>query len=262
MCFNPIFFYFQDYAAKYKSQIDKAIKYVADKVSTEEDVYALAIAAVVLKKIKHSEAGKLLEKLDKSSKFENDLKWWSNMAKDHSNDIEVTSYILQSLVDSEEPGKLLPIIKWLVSQRNSLGGFDSTQDTVVGLQALIKFAEKYSATGDGKMKIEFEAQDGEGKDVTKGTFSVDKENSLLLQTHVVSRKKSKSPKKNTKSKKSPNLMFCLVLSRPAVRCLFPFFMFILLSSAKTFVFYIFGDFVLGILILGIMLHSRKKFVIW
>lgn len=38
----------------------------------------------------------------------------------------------------------LPILKWLINQRNELGGFQSTQDTFVGLKALAKFAESTS----------------------------------------------------------------------------------------------------------------------
>ncbi|XP_005179179.1 alpha-2-macroglobulin isoform X3 [Musca domestica] len=176
-----------DYASKYKPQIQKALQYLADHIEKEDNIYALAIAGVVLNKVHHPDASKLLEKLEKSSTFENGLKWWSNANKDHSNDIEVTSYILQSLVETEEAGKLLPIVQWLVGQRNSLGGFDSTQDTVVGLQALIKFAERFMAVGggDGKMSIAFEAKDGEGHETTKDTIEVDKDNALLLQTHVL-----------------------------------------------------------------------------
>jgi len=36
--------------------------------------------------------------------------------------------------------KAMPVMKWLMSQRNSFGGFHSTQDTVLGLEALSKFA--------------------------------------------------------------------------------------------------------------------------
>ncbi|XP_061401967.1 CD109 antigen-like, partial [Musca vetustissima] len=176
----------EDYAAKYKSQIQQGLKYLGDHIATEDNIYALSIAAVVLNKVRHPDVPKLMEKLEKAATFKNSLKWWSNENKDHSNDIEVTAYILQSLTETEEAGKLLPIIQWLVGQRNSLGGFDSTQDTVVGLQALIKFAERFMAGGggDGKMLIDFEAKDGEGKQTTKDTIEVDKENALLLQTHV------------------------------------------------------------------------------
>ncbi|XP_065357540.1 CD109 antigen-like isoform X6 [Calliphora vicina] len=174
-----------DYSNKYKPEIEMGIKYLVDNIDKEDDTYALALSLVVLKKVQHPSAGKLMEKLEKLAHEENGLKWWTNSAKDHSNDIEITAYILEAYVYSEPAGKLLPIIKWLIGNRNSMGGFDSTQDTVVGLQALINFAEKYITAGDGKMTIKFEAQDGEGKETTKGSFSVDKENSLILQTHVL-----------------------------------------------------------------------------
>ncbi|XP_037812901.1 alpha-2-macroglobulin-like isoform X4 [Lucilia sericata] len=174
-----------DYSNKYKSEVEKGIKYLVDNIEKESDTYALGLAMVVLKKVQHPSADKLMEKLEKLAHEENSLKWWTKSSKDHNNDIEITAYILEAYVYTEPAGKLLPIIKWLIGKRNSNGGFDSTQDTVVGLQALIKFAEKYIAGGDGKMTIKFEAQDEEGKETTKGSFSVDKENSLILQTHVL-----------------------------------------------------------------------------
>lgn len=57
--------------------------------------------------------------------------------------MEITSYILLSKLHeatNEELAYLIPITKWINSQRNSLGGFYSTQDTVVALEALSKFA--------------------------------------------------------------------------------------------------------------------------
>ncbi|XP_075152774.1 CD109 antigen-like [Haematobia irritans] len=175
----------KEYATKYYSQIEKALKYLNDNVDSEENIYSLALILLVFHKAKWPETEKVMERVQLKSNFENNLKWWTNSLKYCNNDIEVTAYIMQSLVETEDAGNLLPIIKWLVGQRNSLGGFDSTQDTVVGLQALITFAEKYSASGDGKMSIEFEAQDEEGTETTTGTFNIDRENALLLQSHVL-----------------------------------------------------------------------------
>ncbi|XP_013104374.2 CD109 antigen isoform X1 [Stomoxys calcitrans] len=175
----------KEYASKYGSQIEKSLQYLSDNVDSEDNLYSLALILAVFQKAKHPLAEKILERVQLKSKYENNLKWWSNSLKYCNNDIEVTAYIFQSLVETEEAGKLLPIIKWLVGQRNSLGGFDSTQDTVVGLKALIAFAEKYAASGDGKMTIQFEAQTEEGIETTTGEFSVDKENALLLQSHVL-----------------------------------------------------------------------------
>ncbi|XP_075152773.1 thioester-containing protein 1 allele S3-like [Haematobia irritans] len=175
----------KEYATKYYSQIEKALKYLNDNVDSEENIYSLALILLVFHKAKWPETEKVMERVQLKSNFENNLKWWTNSLKYCNNDIEVTAYIFQSLVETEDAGNLLPIIKWLVGQRNSLGGFDSTQDTVVGLQALITFAEKYSASGDGKISIEFEALDEEGIATATGTFNIDRENALLLQSHVL-----------------------------------------------------------------------------
>nr|HID15150.1 hypothetical protein [Anaerolineae bacterium] len=47
--------------------------------------------------------------------------------------------------------------RWLVAQRNAFGGFNSTQDTVVGLQALTAFA----ATGRADVNLTVTVQAGE-----------------------------------------------------------------------------------------------------
>uniref|UniRef100_T1GEK5 Alpha-2-macroglobulin domain-containing protein n=1 Tax=Megaselia scalaris TaxID=36166 RepID=T1GEK5_MEGSC len=75
--------------------------------------------------------------------------------------------------------EMIPTIKWLIAQRNSEGGFDSTQDTVVGLQALTMFAQK-SGCGNAEMNVEFKTDEG-----SNGSFSVSKENSLVLQSHIL-----------------------------------------------------------------------------
>lgn len=124
--------------------------------------------------------------------------WWSSSAGEnhdivpyyrwwrwpHSEEVEVTSYVMLSLLDdkSETIETILPILKWLVAQRNNYGGFSSTQDTIVGLQALIKFAEK-SGYEAAEMDIKFETQ---GKGRTKSeNLDVNKENGLLLQSFEV-----------------------------------------------------------------------------
>ncbi|XP_073822273.1 CD109 antigen-like [Musca autumnalis] len=174
------------YATNYSKEIDKSLQYLADHVENEDNIYSLALMLLVFQKSKHPLADKVRNKLQQNAKFENNLKWWSNSTKYNNNDIEVTAYILQALLETEnEPGKILPIIKWLIGQRNNLGGFDSTQDTVVGLKALVAFAEKYSANNGGKVKIHFKAMDWEAAETTTGNFEVDQENSFILQSHLL-----------------------------------------------------------------------------
>ena len=54
--------------------------------------------------------------------------------------IETTGYATLALLERGDRFNASRAAKWLVGQRNAQGGFGSTQDTVVGLQALTQFA--------------------------------------------------------------------------------------------------------------------------
>uniref|UniRef100_A0A2K6K8H5 Alpha-2-macroglobulin like 1 n=1 Tax=Rhinopithecus bieti TaxID=61621 RepID=A0A2K6K8H5_RHIBE len=60
-------------------------------------------------------------------------------------DVELTAYALlaqltKPSLTQKEIAKATSIVAWLAKQRNAYGGFSSTQDTVVALQALAKYA--------------------------------------------------------------------------------------------------------------------------
>ncbi|KAL5005061.1 hypothetical protein ScPMuIL_018517 [Solemya velum] len=99
-------------------------------------------------------------------------------------EIEMTAYVLLALLEdnnSETFDTALPIVRWLTKQRNTLGGFVSTQDTVVALQALAKFAKLVYRRG---MNITMDIEDNEGH---VGHFSVTSANNLLLQSVTLPR---------------------------------------------------------------------------
>ena len=70
---------------------------------------------------------------------EDNLEFESFMGSSKS--IEATGYAALFFMQKERIEDSLPMIMWLASQRNENGGFRSSQDTVIGLQALAKFAE-------------------------------------------------------------------------------------------------------------------------
>ncbi|KAL6456291.1 hypothetical protein MHYP_G00348340 [Metynnis hypsauchen] len=94
-------------------------------------------------------------------------------------EVEMTSYVLLALlsgpvIQTFDMSYSASIVRWLAQQQNAFGGFASTQDTVVALQALAKFsAATYSpastvvvtVTGPSPAKI----------------FTVNQSNRLLLQ---------------------------------------------------------------------------------
>jgi len=53
--------------------------------------------------------------------------------------VEVTAYNIMSLILEERTDEAVNAVKWLAKNKNSQGGFSSTQDTVVGLQALSQY---------------------------------------------------------------------------------------------------------------------------
>lgn len=91
----------------------------------------------------------------------------------------MTSYALLSFLEAGHVTSGLPIVKWLLSQQNDCGGFQSTQDTVVGLQALSKFAEKISSK-DSNVRITI----GYG-DNAEANMNVNADNAIILQKYEV-----------------------------------------------------------------------------
>lgn len=109
-------------------------------------------------------------------------KWWTNSKsnKDASKsiDVELTAYGLLALVQANRLAEAFPYFKWLLAQRNDRGGFVSTQDTVVGLEALATFGQFLpSQNNDIQMKIQ-----GNSTPAEKRFINVTAENSLLLQS--------------------------------------------------------------------------------
>ncbi|XP_078348546.1 C3 and PZP-like alpha-2-macroglobulin domain-containing protein 8 isoform X2 [Oculina patagonica] len=107
--------------------------------------------------------------------------WWNPYYRAPAADIEMTAYALMTYVllaqdDVSLIGEAMPIVRWLTKQRNALGGFSSTQDTCVALQALSKYArDVYSNTTD--LTVQF----GEDNSQFSHTFSITDNNRLVSQ---------------------------------------------------------------------------------
>ena len=174
----------------YKTAIDKAVAYIAKNVDSLEDNYSLAIATYALQLAKHELKDSLMSKLESKAENKNGLKYWSKEIpqsdkenpwnyRPSSVNVEMTAYALQALVAADQISSAVPIMKWLVTQRNKNGGFVSTQDTVVGLQALSKLAMKIYAPNS---KIDMELRHSGGA-ITK--MSVNEQNALILQKYEI-----------------------------------------------------------------------------
>ncbi|XP_040217257.1 alpha-2-macroglobulin-like isoform X2 [Rana temporaria] len=152
------------------------------------NVYTLALLAYTYTLCGETELRKtVLEKLEeKAVQGDGQLHWKrdsvppnqdSHWYRAPSAEVEMTSYVLLALLSCPEPdlGKATEIVNWLSRQQNPYGGFSSTQDTVVALQALAKYSElTFSDKGD--LTVTVSASPG-----FLEKFHVDKNNRLLLQ---------------------------------------------------------------------------------
>lgn len=178
----------ENFNEAYRATIDKALRFLSENCNTTTDNYSLAIVAYALQLADHSLKDTLLSKLEtKAVKQDNGMRWGTEVSESERNffkkasalDIEMTAYALQAFLTADRLTNATQILKWLISQRNENGGFHSTQDTVVGLQALSKVAAKmYSANTN--MTIRFHNYNGYDKSV-----SIDGTNAFILQKDQV-----------------------------------------------------------------------------
>ncbi|KAL5004830.1 hypothetical protein ScPMuIL_018286 [Solemya velum] len=101
-----------------------------------------------------------------------------------SAEVEMTAYALLAMLTNEDHTNetivddAMPVVLWLTKQRNPWGGFSSTQDTVIALQALAKYAT-FTYKGDMHVNITVSGTD------VNSNFLVASDNSLLLQSEVI-----------------------------------------------------------------------------
>ncbi|KAI4467993.1 macroglobulin / complement [Holotrichia oblita] len=110
----------------------------------QPDKYTLAISTYALYLVEwYSLANRNLQKLLELATRDGDLLWWSQPDLSPSVNIEMTSYVLMSLLHRNSSQNLYhanSIVKWLHSKLGSKGGFTTTQDTSVALDALSRYA--------------------------------------------------------------------------------------------------------------------------
>ncbi|OFW57221.1 MAG: hypothetical protein A2133_06865 [Actinobacteria bacterium RBG_16_64_13] len=151
--------------AGYDPAANKAIAYLEGKLESITDPYALALTTYALELGGSDMAAKAQEALMALAiEDENGLHWSSGVAPVPggpgdvrplvqgaegglmpidmlpSLDVEATGYGTLALIASNDRINAARAAKWLVGQRNSQGGFGTTQDTVVALQALTEYA--------------------------------------------------------------------------------------------------------------------------
>lgn len=90
----------------------------------------------------------------------------------------MTSYALLAYVEANLVYDAIPVVNWLISQENPFGGFASTQDTIIGLQALSKLTEKMSTQTNMQVKFSYKKQES-------NNINVNRDNAMIVQKFKV-----------------------------------------------------------------------------
>lgn len=172
-----------------KVQLDNACQYLKSSTAdiSQIDTYTLALVYYAFETYEFDDVFTqvISDELEHRSVNTDGFKYWTETSEintgklSKSADLEITAYVLLAkLYNSQETqesvNQIISITKWINSQRNSLGGFYSTQDTVIALEALSKFATRFY-TSKINMKGAYQFNDIENQ------FIIDDSNRLLNQ---------------------------------------------------------------------------------
>ncbi|XP_035392341.1 alpha-2-macroglobulin-like protein 1 [Electrophorus electricus] len=169
--------------------VAKSLEYLRNAHAKTNSTYAIALLSYTFTLAGDQVMrGTLLSRLNQLAIVTVDGRHWSSGSQGMGTnplDVEMTAYVLLALLSgpplaSFDLGYSASIVHWLGQQQNSYGGFISTQDTVVALQALAKYSSiTYSPTGT--IAVTVMSTHGLKTQLTVAQFTVNQSNRLLYQ---------------------------------------------------------------------------------
>ncbi|MDW7731505.1 MAG: alpha-2-macroglobulin family protein [Methanolobus sp.] len=163
-----------------------AKKYLEDNLAEQDDPYALAIGTLALQRLDSPFADEALNGLLAISKQDDDGTYWGYgdgaVAKPYeyggydfiapsSKNVETTAYATLALIEAKDP-TASSSLKWIAAQRNSNGGFSSTQDTVMAFRALMTAAATAGRDIDATVYVLADGREIRSINVNSANFDV------------------------------------------------------------------------------------------
>uniref|UniRef100_A0A8C9RGN3 Alpha-2-macroglobulin-like protein 1-like n=1 Tax=Scleropages formosus TaxID=113540 RepID=A0A8C9RGN3_SCLFO len=157
------------------------VSYLTSTYTTALMAYAFSLAGDGEKR------AQLMTRLYGLAVTEGGLLHWSQSASETAGSltVEMTSYVLLAVLSTAAPlsaaelGYATGIVRWLVKQQNAYGGFSSTQDTVVALQALALYSTMVKNPG-GSSTVTVRSASGQQQ-----VFAVNLGNKLVYQERML-----------------------------------------------------------------------------
>ncbi|XP_053502368.1 alpha-2-macroglobulin isoform X2 [Ictalurus furcatus] len=167
--------------------VKKGLLCLKSSIGNLTNTYATALLAYTFSLAGENETREqLLKELDNVAITGDGQLHWSQSASDDSGSlsVEISSYVLLAVLTAgqlttADLGYANRIVSWLVKQQNPYGGFSSTQDTVVALQALALYSTKVFSS-DGSSTVTVKSEDGHSHN-----FDVNQNNKLLYQERLL-----------------------------------------------------------------------------
>jgi len=159
-----------DYGAAPAATVQNGIRYLRNNLSSvQDDAYGLAIGSLALARVGDPMVNTALDSLLQLAKSDADGLYWEPHA------IETTAYAALAMIEMQR-AQANEAVKWISMQSNGLGGYGSTQDTVLALKALMLAARSQSRNIDLLVTARSAAGD------VLADFIVHSENFDVLQT--------------------------------------------------------------------------------
>ncbi|KAM4629690.1 C3 and PZP-like alpha-2-macroglobulin domain-containing protein 8 isoform 3-T3 [Polymixia lowei] len=178
-----------------KVAVAKAKDFLESNTYSADDPYTTALSAYALALLRSPYAPLALRRLNHMAITQDGFTHWSltgSTVTDEdtfmgfsdglsqsvvSAEVEMTAYGLLTYTLLGDVASALPVVKWLSQQRNALGGFSSTQDTCVALQALSEYAI-LSYVGGVNLTISLASTNLDFQE----TFELHRDNKKILQS--------------------------------------------------------------------------------
>uniref|UniRef100_A0A4W4F669 CD109 molecule n=1 Tax=Electrophorus electricus TaxID=8005 RepID=A0A4W4F669_ELEEL len=176
-----------EYTNIFAGQISGAVDYLTFKLKQGiSSSYSLCLVTYALTLAHSPFAGTALTELMNRAQVHDGVPMWSSPDDSLATswqpptaDIEMAAYVLLTLYRQGIPEQGYALMKWLLQQRNYMGGFGSTQDTVIALQALSAYAT-LSSSEQINLAIRVTSATA-----TVASFTVDRNNYLQYQSQEV-----------------------------------------------------------------------------
>ncbi|XP_075993239.1 alpha-2-macroglobulin-like [Genypterus blacodes] len=165
--------------------VKHSLSCLKESLSNLTNTYTTALLAYVFTLAGDMPArAELLGRLEKVSIQQGGFLHWTQTASETSASlsVEISSYVLLAKLGAsptaEDLGYGGGIVRWLSNQQNYYGGFSSTQDTVVALQALALYSTLvFSPDGSSTVTVQSPSE--------QLTFEVNQGNKLLYQEEML-----------------------------------------------------------------------------